>query len=87
MNKKMRIYAQALEELESEAWDSNVSLVNVLPTVYMELSHIIPYVEQWLDDNCSNGHFSRWTDRGDSIIFQADKFVERLQKRYEAFGV
>ena len=82
-NKKMRrIYARELEKLESERWDSNVSLVDIMPDEYMELEEIIPYVEEWLDDNCSNGHFSRWTDRGDSIIFQADDFVERLRKLY-----
>ena len=82
-NKKMRrIYARELKKLEFERWDSNVSLVNVMPDEYMELEEIILYVEEWLDDNCSNGHFSRWTDRGDSIIFQADNFVERLRKLY-----
>ena len=82
-NKEMRkIYAQELEKLESEKWDSSVSLYEVIPTTFMELDEIIPYVENWLDTNCSNGHFSRWTDRGDSIAFQADKFVERLQKLY-----
>ena len=82
-----RIYARELKKLESERWDSNVSLVDIMPDEYMELEEIIPYVEEWLDTNCSNGHFSRWTDRGDSISFQADAFVKRLQKRYEAFGV
>ena len=81
-----KIYAQELEKLESEKWDSNISLFDIMPS-YMDIDDILPYVENWLDTNCSNGHFSRWTDRGDSIIFQADKFVERLQKRYEAFGV
>lgn len=82
-NKKMRrIYAQELEKLESEKWDSSVSLYEVMTTTFMELEEIIPYVENWLDTNCSNGHFSRWTDRGDSIIFQADDFVERLRKLY-----
>ena len=82
-----KIYAQELEKLESEKWDSSVSLYEVMPTTFMELEEIIPYVENWLDTNCSNGHFSRWTDRGDSIIFQADAFVKRLQNCYEAFGV
>ena len=82
-NKKMRrIYARELKKLEFERWDSNVSLVDIMPDEYMELDEIIPYVERWLDENCSNGHFSRWTDRGDSIIFQADDFVERLRKLY-----
>ena len=81
-DKKMRkIYAQELEGLESERWDSNISLFDIMPS-YMDIDEILPYVEEWLDENCSNGHFSRWTDRGDSIFFQADDFVERLRKLY-----
>ena len=46
-DKKMRrIYARELKKLESEKWDSNVSLVNVMPDEYMELEEIIPYVEE-----------------------------------------
>lgn len=35
-------------------------------------------MEQWLDENCSNGHFGRWTSYGNYLYHNAQDFTERL---------
>ena len=43
---------------------------------------IIIKVEKYLDANCSNGHFSRWTAFGNSIYDDAIRLASRLEDLY-----
>ena len=33
-------------------------------------------VEEWLDENCSNGYFSRWTSFGNSVYAECRRQLE-----------
>ena len=46
---------------------------------------IIIKVENYLDTNCSNGHFSRWTAFGQNLYLDAIMLVSRLEERYKNF--
>ena len=43
---------------------------------------IVVKVEKYLDANCSNGHFSRWTSFGNSIYDDAIRLASRLEDLY-----
>lgn len=51
-----------------------------------KLGEIIPAMEKWLDKNCSNGHFSRWTAFGSSLYERTEAFVRRLKSVYKEYG-
>ena len=46
---------------------------------------VIPQAEEWLDDNCSNGYFSRWTSFGGNLHIDAVKLEKRLYEIYDRF--
>lgn len=62
---------------------------------YYSLSSILPkdvrpeevedIVTEWLDANCDNGHFSRWTSFGVGIWTDAEDFTKDLLGEYHKF--
>ena len=46
----------------------------------IENGRFINSVEAYLDVNCSNGHFSRWTNFGYSLYDSALDFIEEIKE-------
>ena len=46
---------------------------------------ILQKVEEYLDDNCSNGQFGRWTSFGQSVWNDAQMMVQKLSEVYNEF--
>ena len=46
---------------------------------------IVPKVEQYLDQYCNNGHYSRWTSFGNSLYQDAVELEKKLNKIYNDY--
>lgn len=44
---------------------------------------IVGRVVEYADDWCANGHFSRWTSFGCSLVHEAEDFAKALLKEYK----
>ena len=44
--------------------------------IFPEGCSTLQEVEEWLDENCSNGHFSEWTSFGTSIYWECRRQLE-----------
>ena len=65
--------------------DGHYSLADIFPEDVTP-EEVMPIMEKWLDANCSNGHFSRWTFFGQGLYVEAAEFAESLAAEYAAFG-
>lgn len=75
-----KIFFDALIPEDSEGY---VSLRDIL-TGYEYPETILSKVSQWLDENCDNGHFSRWTDFGVGLYNDAEHWTEELIHEWKA---
>ena len=57
--------------LMEKEWGNNVET----PKTMMHSPNLVE-VEKWLDDNCSNGYQSRWTNFGSSLYLYCKDAVE-----------
>ena len=46
---------------------------------------IVGVVVNYADDWCDNGHFSRWTSFGNSLVSEAEYFAEALLMEYKKY--
>lgn len=89
MNKKvskgMRIQMCALAGIKTYC-NSCTSISDILPKD-VRPEDVEPIVTNWLDENCSNGYTSRWTNFGNNIMRDADDFAQELTSIYRRFGL
>jgi hypothetical protein len=85
ISKGMRIQMCALAGIKTFD-NSYTSISDILPKdVRPEDVELI--VTNWLDENCSNGYTSRWTNFGNNIMRDADDFAQELTSIYRRFGL
>lgn len=86
ITKGMRIQMCALAGLyKSSSNDGCVALSDILPKD-VRPSEVESIVIDWLDENCSNGYTSRWTNFGNNLMIDANRFTENLISVYQRFG-
>lgn len=86
ISKGMRIQMCILAGLQSSSLDGYVELSDILPKD-VRPEEVEPIVTNWLDENCSNGYVSHWTNFGCDIMRDADDFAQKLTSIYRRFGL
>lgn len=66
--------------------NSCTSISDILPKD-VRPEDVEPIVTNWLDENCSNGYTSRWTNFGTNLMIDADRFKCKLTSVYRRFGL
>ncbi len=66
--------------------DNRVGLSDILSGHELP-DEIISKVVNYLDENCSNGYFSRWTAFGNGIYNDAVKLVSELEAKYASMNL
>lgn len=85
VSKGMRIQMCALAGIKTFD-NSYTSISDILPKD-VRPEDVEPIVTNWLDENCSNGYTSRWTNFGNNIMRDADDFAQELTSIYRRFGL
>lgn len=58
------------------------ALYNVDEKTYLSVMSVIDHVEEYIDDMCGNGHFSRWTSHGQYLAAKTDKCLEMIYTKF-----
>ena len=89
MNKKvskgMRIQMCALAGIKTFD-NSHTSISDILPKD-VRPEEIESIMIDWLDEFCSNGYTSRWTNFGINLMIDADRFKIKLTSIYRRFDL
>lgn len=56
--------------------DNYISLMDIINGSETSANVVYNKVYSYLDENCDNGYFSRWTSHGNSVSQDADSYVE-----------
>ena len=92
----MKLFAVKAEDLLKEASRKGVAvngtdgcigishLLRGRTQEYMTLTEFIDAIEDALDEQCGNGHFSRWTSFGNSLYRDA---LEATSYFFNCFGI
>lgn len=72
ISKSMR--HQVLEQFRHT--DGTVDITDFLSDVATD--DVLDATCEWLDENCANGHFSRWTSFGNNLYREACEYLQCL---------
>lgn len=84
MSKGIRIQLVDKHIHEFDSKDGTYCLGDILPKD-VRPEEVLPIVEKWLDENCSNGHYSTWTGFGTALYAAALLFAGCLAEEYAIF--
>jgi len=85
ITKGMRIQMCALAGIKTYC-NSCTSISDILPKD-VRPEEIESIMIDWLDEFCSNGYTSRWTNFGINLMIDADRFKIKLTSIYRRFGL
>ena len=85
VSKGMRIQMCALAGIKTYC-NSCTSISDILPKD-VRPEEIESIMIDWLDEYCSNGYTSRWTNFGINLMIDADRFKNKLTSVYRRFGL
>lgn len=79
-----RLFLQAVKDAGLDNDDNGyIRVVDIVPDT-TDVDDILPMVEEYLDENCSNGHYSRWTSFGNDLYNDAVALVNCYRKRFQS---
>jgi hypothetical protein len=81
-NLRKQIFASVMEAKN----DNLIGLSDIL-SGNEHPEEIMNKVCTYLDDNCGNGYFSRWTEHGNSIYNDAVKLAAKLEAKYASMNL
>lgn len=82
LRKQLMDAALATYAEQNPTTDNTTDIVYVLQGTDLYPGYIENYVHNWLDENCANGHYSRWTSHGSWINSQMKVVKEMLEELY-----